>query len=100
MGVDLLIGELVEIDAANVVALARVRSIDCDRMHLALEQGGFVPWVEEAILVRRFGDASLSWDARVTYSGASTVTLEMLGRTPARSSVPQPLDTERDLGSR
>lgn len=101
MAVDLVVGDLVEVDAANIVALARVRSIDGDRLHLALEQGGFVPWVEEAIVVRRFGDADRGWEARVTYSGASTVTLEVLGPSRGRSpSVPEPLDTERDLGSR
>lgn len=98
MSVDLVIGDLVEIDAANLVAIARVRSIEGDRMHLALEQGGFVQWTDETVFVRRCGGAGASWDARITYAGASTVTLEVVGRSSRPS--PTPLDTERDLGSR
>ncbi len=102
MGEELTVGDLVEVDAANLVALARVRSIDGDRMHLALEQGGFVQWTDEVVRVRRHGDvADRSWDARVTYSGASTVTLDVLGPTPRRSLVvPEPAETERDVESR
>jgi hypothetical protein len=70
-------GDLVEIDADTVSALARVRAIDGARLHVAIERGGYVPWVD-TVQVRRFGDAPESGrTARLLHAGNTTAWLEL-----------------------
>ena len=74
------IGDLVEIDAANVRALARVRESSGDgRLHLALEVGQYLPWVDDAVLIRHFGnDPTRSCTAKILHAGASSALLQIL----------------------
>jgi hypothetical protein len=95
-------GELVQVDAPNIVALGRVRAVDGDRVHVALEQGGFLPWIEDAVQLRRFGDGTdRAWDMRIVHCGTATATLEVIGRSQpapgAAPRIPEPNDTEPDV---
>lgn len=86
---DLTLGDLVMIDAGNIESLARVRSCSNDRIHIALEQGQFLPWTDEPVTVRRCNDLmARTQTARVVHASGATATLEM---------VPEPNDTERDV---
>jgi hypothetical protein len=76
-------GDLVELDVGNIRALARVRLFEGTRMHLALEQGQYCPWVADPLQIRHFGDScGRGATARIIHTGGVTVTLELLG--PAR----------------
>lgn len=74
------IGDLVEIDVANVRALARVRESSGDgRLHLALEVGQYLPWVDEVVLIRHFGnDPTRSCTAKILHAGATSALLQIL----------------------
>lgn len=86
---DFTIGDLVMVDAGNIESIARVRSRTEDRVHIALEQGQFLPWTEEPVTIRRCNDLTArSHVARIVHASTATATLEM---------VPEPNDTERDL---
>ena len=88
------IGDLVEIDTVNVRALARVRESSGDgRLHLALEVGQYLPWVDDAVHIRHFGnDPQRSCTAKILHAGASSALLqilEMVDQVQARlASVP------------
>lgn len=83
-------GDLVELDVGNIRALARVRLFEGTRMHLALEQGQYCPWVGDPMQVRHYGEASGA-TARIVHTGGVTVTLELLG--PGRAKMDTlPLD--------
>jgi len=73
-------GDLVEIDVANVRAVARVRESSGEgRLHLALEVGEYLPWVDDAVLIRHFGnDPARSCTAKILHAGASTALLQIL----------------------
>jgi len=92
---DLGANELVEIDAENILALARVRSVDSGRLYVALEQGMFLPWTDRTVRMRRCGDDCV-YDARIIHSGGSTATLQVLARV-TNPEIPPPNDTEREL---
>jgi hypothetical protein len=86
---DFTIGDLVMIDAGNIETLARVRSCSNDRVHIALEQGQFLPWTDDPVTMRRCNDLmARTHSARVVHASGATATLEML---------PEPNDTERDV---
>jgi hypothetical protein len=73
-------GDLVEIDTANVRAVARVReSSEGGRLHLALEVGEYLPWVDGDVFIRHFGnDPNRSCTAKILHAGASTALLQIL----------------------
>lgn len=73
-------GDLVEVDTASVRAVARVReSSVAGRLHVALEMGEYLPWVDADVLVRHFGnDVSRSCTARIIHAGASTALLQII----------------------
>lgn len=72
-------GELVEVDTENVCAIARVRSSDRGRVHVALEQGQYLPWVEGPVQLRRRGDAAdRSTIVRIVHTSSSSATLEVI----------------------
>jgi hypothetical protein len=86
---DFTIGDLVMIDTGNIESLARVRDCADDRIHIALEQGHFLPWTGEPVTVRRCNDLMAQTHvARIVHASSVTATLEM---------VPEPNDTERDV---
>jgi hypothetical protein len=86
---DLTIGDLVLIDTGNIESLARVRSCDNVRIHIALEQGQFLPWTDHPVTVRRCNDlVARIHSAKVVHASGATATLEM---------IPEPHDTERDV---
>lgn len=86
---DFTIGDLVIVDTGNIESLARVRSCTGDRIHIALEQGQFLPWMEEPVTVRRCNDLTArTRTARIVHASSATATLEM---------IPEPNDTERDV---
>jgi hypothetical protein len=89
---DFMLGDLVMIDAGNIESIARVRAASDDRLHIALEQGQFLPWTEEAVTIRRCNDLTARVHlARIVHASTATATLEM---------VPEPNDTERDIAPR
>ena len=92
METDFTIGDLVMVDTGNIESIARVRSATGDRLHIALEQGHFLPWAAEPVTVRRCNDLTARVHlARIVHASTATATLEM---------VPQPNDTERDIARR
>jgi hypothetical protein len=88
--------DLIEIEVMEFRASARVRFVDGDKIHVALEQGGYIPWLSEPVQVRRSGDAAARcWDAQILHAGGVTLLLEVLGKTPTSSSR-LPYDTLND----
>ena len=86
---DFTIGDLVMVDAGNIESIARVRSCTNDRLHIALEQGQFLPWTGEPVTVRRCNDLTArTRSAKIIHASTATATLEM---------IPEPNDTERDV---
>jgi hypothetical protein len=86
---DFTIGDLVMIDAGNIESLARVRSRTEERVHIALEQGQFLPWTDVPVTMRRCNDLMARvHSARVVHASGTTATLEM---------IPEANDTERDI---
>jgi hypothetical protein len=84
-------GDLVEVDTANVRAVARVRESNGDgRLHIALELGEYLPWVDEDVLIRHFGnDPMRSCTAKILHAGSTTALLQIIEmveqvRTPAQ----------------
>ena len=84
-------GDLVEVDAANVRAIARVRESSGDgRLHLALEVGEYLPWVDGAVLIRHFGnDPTRSCTATILHAGASTALLQIVEMVEQVRTPPQ-----------
>jgi hypothetical protein len=86
---DFTIGDLVMVDTGNIESIARVRSTSDGRLHIALEQGQFLPWTGEPVTVRRCNDLTArTHTARIIHASTATATLEM---------IPEPNDTERDI---
>jgi hypothetical protein len=61
-------------------ARARIRNVVNDRrIHVALEIGQFLQWVDGPVTLRRFGDAGgQGLVARIVHLNTSSVTLEVL----------------------
>src|SRR5687768_2450987 len=92
---DLGTGDVVEIDAANILAMARIRHVEASgRLYVALEPGMFLPWVPEVVRIRRCID-DVTYDARLIHCAGVTATLDVLGISTFH--VPEPPDTERDF---
>ena len=73
------IGDLVEVDTPNVRALARVRESSGGRLHVALEVGEYLPWVDDQVLIRHFGNDPLySCTAKILHAGSSTALLQII----------------------
>jgi len=71
-------GDLVQVDTADINALARVRETNGRRVHLALEVGEYLPWVDEVVMVRSAGaPALLAKKARILHAGNSSALLEL-----------------------
>jgi len=78
--------DVIEIEASQYRAVARVRNVMGDRMHVAFETG-YVPWNDDPVLVRRYGDgAETAVDARILHASGPTAMLELIEVTPTNSS--------------
>jgi hypothetical protein len=78
--------DVIEIEASQYRAVARVRNVMGDRIHVAFE-GGYVPWSDEPILVRRHGDAvENATSARILHASGATAMIELVEVTPANSA--------------
>ncbi len=75
-------GELVQIDTSEVTALARVREQRGFRLHIALEVGEYLPWVEEIVVVRGVGQGAVlgphAKRCRMLHAGNATALLEIV----------------------
>jgi hypothetical protein len=73
-------GDLVEVDTENVRAVARVRESSGDgRLHIALELGEYLPWVDADVLIRHFGnDPTRSCTAKILHAGSTTALLQII----------------------
>jgi hypothetical protein len=73
-------GDLVEVDTENVRAVARVRESSGDgRLHIALELGEYLPWVDAEVLIRHFGnDPVHSCTAKILHAGSTTALLQII----------------------
>lgn len=99
-------GDLVEVDTTTFCALARVRLVDGRKLHVALEQGGYLPWVDSPVQVRLFQDAAaVSHTARILHCGSVTALLELDAPEASEGSAAPPLprppsspDAGPDLG--
>lgn len=83
-------GDLVEVDTANVRAVARVRESSGDgRLHIALELGEYLPWVDENVLIRHLGnDPTCLCTAKILHAGSTTALLQILEMVePVRAAV-------------
>jgi hypothetical protein len=90
------IHEMIEVEMMTFHALARVRAVDGDRLHVALEPGSYLPWIDAPALVRGPG-ALEGVDARVLRACMTTALLEL--RPPGVMSGPPPpesRDTQTD----
>src|SRR5262245_11515748 len=88
--------QIVEIASSQFRALARVRNIEGDRLHVAIERGGYLPWSDEPVLVRHLGDTA-GVDARILHAAGVTALIELLVVTPASTDrLPNVRDTLTD----
>src|SRR5687768_4191740 len=72
-------GDLVQIETDDVVALARVRENNGGRLHIALEVGEYLPWVDATVRIRAAGQALLhARRARILHAGNATALLEII----------------------
>lgn len=72
-------GDLVQIDTADITALGRVRESNGVKVHVALEVGEYLPWVDEIVMLRAAGASPLlARKAKMLHAGNSTCLLEMV----------------------
>lgn len=75
---------VIEIEASHYHAVARVRNVMGDRIHVAFE-AGYVPWSDAPVLVRRQGTET-AVGARILHASGPTATIELLDTTPTIGS--------------
>ena len=78
--------DVVEIETSQYRAVARVRNVDGDRLHVALDPGGYLPWVDDPVLVRPAADPSIVIDARILHAGGVTALIELIDIADAANS--------------
>jgi hypothetical protein len=78
--------DIVEIETSQYRAVARVRNVDGDRLHVALDPGGYLPWVDDPVLVRPAADPSIVIDARILHAGGVTALIELIDIADAAGS--------------
>lgn len=72
-------GDLVQIDTADITALGRIREANGVKVHVALEVGEYLPWVDEVVMLRAAGASPLlARKAKMLHAGNSTCLLEMV----------------------
>lgn len=77
--------DVIEIEASQYRAVARVRNVMGDRMHVAFETG-YVPWNDDPVLVRHYGDSENAVDARILHASGPTAMIELIELTPTNSN--------------
>jgi hypothetical protein len=92
-------GDIVQIDADAIRAVARVRESSGGRLHIALEKGEYLPWVDANVQIRHFGEGpERSQVAKILHVGATTALLQLVEGIPVPASTPRaPFDTIPDL---
>ncbi len=95
-------GDLVEVETTNVRAVARVReSSGGGRLHLALEGGEYLPWVDDQVLIRHFGnDPTRSCTAKILHAGSSTALLQIIEMAEELKTPPAGLPSLRVQAAR
>ncbi len=90
-------GDLVEIETISVRAVARIREAGTDgRLHVAFEQGEYMPWVDTDVQIRQFGnDPSRSCTARILHAGSTTALLQLITVIETRRE-PEPVRAPYD----
>jgi len=80
------INEIVEIECSQFRATARVRNVEGDRIHVALDSG-YLPWTDDPVSVRRAGESpAANIDARIVHVSGTTALLEIIEISAAASS--------------
>gem|GEM_PF-6551991 len=95
--------DLVQIDIASMdlAALARVRDTSGGRLHIALEAGAYLPWVDADVTIRRYGeDAALAHPARILHAGTSTALLELVLAPAGEERREPPRDPPGETGAK
>lgn len=89
------INEVIEIESSQFRVTARVRNVEGERLHVAIERGGYLPWTDEPVIVRRVGEAAPAGvDARVLHAAGTTALIELI--VVVATSSEGPLATARD----
>lgn len=82
--------DVVEIETAQLRVLARVRNVQGERIYVAIERGGYLPWTDTLVLIRAATGTSPGVEARIVHASGSTALLELLpGPATAEGSAPQ-----------
>lgn len=69
--------DVIEIEASQYRAVARVRNVMEDRIHVAFETG-YIPWTDDRVLVRRLGEAPETAVAgRILHASGQTAMIEL-----------------------
>lgn len=77
--------DVIEIEASQYRAVARVRNVMGGRMHVAFETG-YVPWNDDPVVIRRCGDPENAVDARILHASGPTAMLELIEVTPTNGN--------------
>lgn len=91
-------GDLVEVETGTVRAVARIREAGNDgRLHIAFEQGEYMPWVDTDVQIRHFGnDPSRSSTARILHAGSTTALLQLITIALDAPREPEPMRSPFD----
>ena len=78
--------DVIEIETSQYRAVARVRNVMGDRIHVAFETG-YIPWNDDPVIVRRFGEGvELAVDARILHASGPTAMIELFEVAPTNGS--------------
>ena len=97
MRIAFAVGDLVEVDAGAVRAVARIRESSTDgRLHVAFEMGQYLPWVDTDVEIRHKGDdIAPACFAKIIHAGANTALLQLtvIAEAPEVAGGRAPYDT-------
>lgn len=75
--------DVIEIACGQFLATARVRNVDHERLHVAIEHG-YLPWTDDPIFIRLVSDPSVVVEARILHVSGVTAHLEIKASSTAR----------------